>query len=246
LHHELLPFTISVAETQEELLSACAVRAAAYGRRFEPLRSLFRLPDAIDALPGTLVVLATDKDSGRPVGTARVSTSAFAPLPIQHCAELPQSLDGRHLAEITRLAVDPAGSNRLVRQALWKTVYLLCVSQQVHQMVIGARNAALIRSYKSLGFEDVSPGGRPVALDYAGGLEHHVLCFDVPSIERVWLERRHSLYRWFFETHHPDIRIVAGGLRSHERWSLSSSILGRNSPSTVRSAGTEPPASMVA
>ena len=44
-------------------------------------------------------------------------------------------------------------------------------------MVIGARNAALIRNYRSLGFRDVFEPGAWVPLASGGGLPHQHMSF---------------------------------------------------------------------
>jgi hypothetical protein len=78
---------------------------------------------------------------------------------------------------------------------------------QVQKMVIGARSSALIRGYRSIGFECLTATSGPVELAHAGGLPHHILAFDVTSAERVWYGISHPLYEWMVRTFHPSINV---------------------------------------
>jgi hypothetical protein len=83
------------------------------------------------------------------------------------------------------------------------------MATQVRWMVIGARNEALVRQYRRLGFTDLFEDGRMVPLLHAGRLEHRVLSFNVTAAERTWREPRHPLYEFIFETVHPDIELFS-------------------------------------
>lgn len=164
-------------------------------------------PDPADRLPGTVVLLARERGTGIPVGTARITTNAQRPLQLERGYEMPEELKGWHLAEITRLAVAPFEDDKLVKRGLMKACYLVCLSMQVHKMVIGARSSALIRGYRSIGFECLTAKSGPVDLAHAGGLPHHILAFDVTSAERVWYGISHPLYEWMVRTYHPTINV---------------------------------------
>jgi hypothetical protein len=90
-----------------------------------------------------------------------------------------------------------------------KASYLFCMATQIRWMVIGARNDALVRQYRMLGFQDVFDDGRMVPLRHAGRLDHRVLAFNVTAAERTWREPRHPLYEFIFETSHPDIQLFS-------------------------------------
>lgn len=204
---EALSFELGVARTPAQLADARVVRASAYGHHVPELAPTMRQPDPVDLLPHTVVLLARDKATGAPVGTARIASNAQRPLLLESSYALPEGLREGHLAEVTRLAVAPGADDRLVKRALMKACYLVCLSLQVQKMVIGARSAALIRGYRSLGFECLTQGSGPVPLAHAGGLAHHVLAFDVPSAERVWHALSHPLHAWMVRTFHPDIDV---------------------------------------
>ena len=201
-----LSFCIRLAGTPEALRAACDVRARAYGHHLAESAARFADPEPLDSSPGTAVLLCRDKASRRGIGTARIQTSAFGPLMLESSIIMPAWLSGRPRAEITRLAVVP-GADPLVKLCLMKASYLYCLASQLRWMVIGARNEALVRNYRRLGFRDVLAPGDMVPLPHAGGLPHHILAFDLLAAERNWLESRHPLYAFMAETYHADLRL---------------------------------------
>jgi hypothetical protein len=62
-----------------------------------------------------------------------------------------------------------------------------------------------VRLYKRLGFTDALDA--PLPLAHAGGLQHHVLAFDVVAAERTWHAGQHGLYGLMVETFHPDLQL---------------------------------------
>ncbi len=203
-----LSFIVRLALDRNDLKAACAVRSQAYGHHIPGWRKALEEPDAIDQSAAAVVMICEDKASGDVVGTARVQTSAGGPLLIEQCVELPPRQASHGRAEVSRIAALP-GADVSVKIALWKASYLYCIATQSRWMIIGARNEALVRQYRRLGFGDLHPDRGPVPLPYAGGLPHHVLTFDTYAAERTWKERQHGLYDFVFETHHPDIQLYA-------------------------------------
>lgn len=202
-----LPFTLERVQDEEGLLEAAAVRSLSYGHHVENLRERFAIPDDIDHAIGTTVLLCRDKKSGEAVGTVRIQTSHRGRLLIDPCVELPANLRSQPRAEMTRLSARP-GADPLVKLALWKAILLFCQVEQVRWMIIGARNDALVRAYRSLGFKDLYPDGRLVSLPYAGDLPHRILALDVNAVERTWRETNNRMYGFFFELEHPDISLM--------------------------------------
>jgi hypothetical protein len=203
-----LSFEVRVAKARHEIEAACKVRAQAYGHHVPGLHGTLLEPDLLDVDEHTVVVLCVDKASGSPVGTARFQTNAGGPLLIEHSVEIPVDMRTDTRAEITRLSA-VAGADPLVKLALMKASYLFCMATQVRWMVIGARNEALVRQYRRLGFQDVFGDGRTVPLLHAGRMEHRILAFNVTAAERTWKECRHPLYQFIFDTSHPDIQLFS-------------------------------------
>ena len=102
---ELLSFTLRRAETHQDLLRACKVRAAAYGYKVPEHRETMALPDSIDASPWTTVFICEDKISGDAVGTMRVQTREHdrGELEMERYVTLPEYLRRATCSEVTRL-----------------------------------------------------------------------------------------------------------------------------------------------
>jgi hypothetical protein len=199
-------FTVQPVASDEALAMACEVRALSYGHHVPDLRASFAQPDALDESGTCVTFLATEKLTGKPIGTLRIQLGhREQPLLLEASWPMPPELELTTRAELTRMSVlrraDP-----LVRLLLWKAGFYFCLANQTECMVIGARLPALIRQYKGLGFTDLTHSAVPFA--HAGGLPHHVLHFDVRSAERRWFNNHHTLYEFMFTTHHPDLHVM--------------------------------------
>lgn len=201
-----LEFTLQPVASHEDLLDACMVRAQAYGHHLPELRQSLCEPDALDFDEGTTVFLCRDKASGQATGTMRVQTNRMGPLRMEASVDLPGWLGAARRAEITRLAV-ATGVAPLTKLCLMKASYLFCMANEVQWMVIGARNEALIRNYRRLGFVDVLGRDQEVPLAHTGGLLHRIMAFDVASAERSWATARHPLYGFMVQTRHEDLLV---------------------------------------
>jgi hypothetical protein len=201
-----LDFTLQIATTPADLRDACAVRAAAYDHHLPGMGERLGAPDALDLAEATAIVLARCKRSGRGIGTARIQSGAFDTLLIERSVTLPAWLARQPRVEITRLAVT-AGADARVRLALMKASWLYCVASCQRWIVIGARNDALIRGYRRLGFVDVFEADRRVPLAHAGDLPHRILAFDAANAECSWQASGHPLYDFMVHTVHPDLEL---------------------------------------
>lgn len=206
---ERWPFTVRIVRTPQDLHKAVKVRSAAYGHHVPELGSKLAAPEEADA--HDIVLLAEAKFDGTPIGTMRIRTNDAGPLQVQQVLELPPAMQGARLAEATRLAVRGAGDGRMVRDALFKAFYLVCVQLQVDYMVIGARKP-LDRIYEWLDFYDVGAKGEFVPLPYANNIPHRIMKFDVWSIEERWQALKHPLLGFFFQIQHPDLHVGIGEL----------------------------------
>jgi len=134
----------------------------------------------------------------------RIQSNSSGPLLMEGSLDLPPWLSSATRAEITRLAVR-VGADPLTRLSLWKASYQFCMASQLQWMVVGARNEALIRNYRRLGFVDVFGPDEVMPLAHTGGLPHRILALDNNSLQRRWCEMRHPLCQFFFETLHADL-----------------------------------------
>lgn len=204
-----LSFTIRPAVNGLDLRRACEVRAEGYGHHVPAWRHSLTEPDALDRAEGTLILICEDKKSGEAVGTARIQTSRQGPLLIEQSMPLPATISRLGRAEITRLATLPK-ADPILKFAICKAAFLYCLSTQSRFAIIGARNEALVRQYKRIGFVEIDSEQPMVPLAHAGGIPHRVLMFDTLLGPREWQSNanQQGLFDFCFDTFHPDIDLV--------------------------------------
>ncbi len=203
-------FDLRIAGSPADLEAACRVRSIAYGKHTPSLREQLSLPEPLDTSSGVVVLVCRDKMSGVAIGSARVQSNAYGPLLIEHSVTVPDEIAPHARAEVTRLSVIPGGDPQ-AKLALFKGVYLCCLTMQVRWMIIGARSKSLTNQYRRLGFGPLEPNDphpKMIPLVHTGNLLHHVLRFDVTSAERHWHENNNALYRFMFRTFHADMQLM--------------------------------------
>lgn len=201
-------YVVRLATSYQDLRDACAVREAAYGHHDPETGQKFGDVEPLDQTEGTVVLLCRDQTSAQCVGTARIQVSAFGALTIESSVRLPGWLTSRPRAQVSRLAVLP-GTSALVKLHLMKASYQYCLATRVRWMVIGARNNALIRNYRNLGFKDVFEPGVWLPLASVGGLLHQILAFDVIGADAAWQETKNRLYGFMTQCSDTDLRLAA-------------------------------------
>lgn len=206
---ERMPFTVRIVGTEEQLSKAVRVRHAAYARHVPMVAAQLTAPESLDHDPGTVVLLAESKLDGSALGTMRIQTNRYRPLALEQSVELPDWLQGKSLAEATRLGVGEGRIGRVVKTALFKAYYQYCLFAGVEWMVVAGR-APLDKQYERLLFKDVFPGGGFIPMRHAGNIPHRVLALAVDAVEPTWQETRHPLFDFFFRTYHPDIDLAGG------------------------------------
>jgi len=200
----MLPFTVRMVVSQEDLVRAVEVRYAAYQRHAAAFAETLRAPEPLDRAPGTVVLLAEDKSDRAALGTMRIQTNAFEPLVLEQSIALPDWLRRRRLAEATRLGVARGSIGPLVKNALFKAGLLYCRMAGVERIVIAGRTP-IDRQYDALQFEEVYPGLGYIPLRHAGGMPHRILMLEVQSARERWAATRHPMYEFVFETEHAEI-----------------------------------------
>ena len=199
---ERLPFTVSIARSDEQLRKAVMMRHAAYARHVPALAELLKKPEVYDRDEGSVVLLAESKLDGSPLGTMRIQTNRHQPLAIEQSVELPEWLQGCNLAEATRLGVTLGRVGRVVKTMLFKAFFRYCEQAEIDWMVISGR-APLDRQYEALLFKDVFPERGFIPMRHVGNIPHRVLAFDVATAEDRWAVADHPLYDFVFRTKHP-------------------------------------------
>jgi hypothetical protein len=204
----LLPFSVRIVRTDDQLEKAISIRSEAYAKHIPLLGEALKAAEASDRSSDTIVFVAESYSSGEPLGTIRIHTNFSNPIPIESSIELPEGFKGKAIAGVSRLAVKSGSKGRLVKIALFKALHRFCLAKQIEWLVIGAR-PPLDRGYLELGFTDVFPDTRPRPLVSAGGVPHRILCFEVFTAERRWFDLSHPLYVFMGKRYHPDIEIFS-------------------------------------
>ena len=212
---ERLPFTIRVVRGDDALQKAVAIRQAAYARHVPEFAAKLGSPEPNDHDQGSVVLLAESRLDGSPLGTMRIQTNRFRDLAIAQSVELPAWLKNRSMAEATRLAVALGQAGRVVKTTLFKSFFLYCQEANIDWMVIAAR-PPLDRQYEALLFQDLFPG-QFIPMRHGNNIPHRVLAFEVGTAEDRWAEAHHPLFKFVFQTQHPDIDLSDADYSSSAR-----------------------------
>ncbi|MDB5935103.1 MAG: hypothetical protein JWQ01_2447 [Massilia sp.] len=203
---ERLPFTIKRVETQADMLKAVQIRHAAYARHIPEFAQTLLTPEHSDYDDDAVVLLAVSKLDGSPLGSTRIQTNLQQPLSVEDSVALPSWLQGRRLAEVTRLGIGEGRIGRLVKIALIKACFEYCENNDIEWAVVTGR-APIDRQYEQLLFADVFEDKAPVPLAHVGNIPHRVMAFEIATGQQRWEAAAHPLLDFFRHTRHPDIDI---------------------------------------
>lgn len=203
---ERLPFTVRLVRNERDLHKAVRIRHTAYARHLPGFAETLKLPEESDFEDGVVVLLAESKLDGSALGSMRIQTNRYNPLSLEESMDLPLWLQGRPLAEASRLGVAQESVGRLVKTVLFKAFFEYCQQEGIDYMVITARSP-VDRQYERLLFSDVYPGMGYIPLKHVDNLPHRIMSFEVGTAESRWAEVQHPLFNFIFRTHHPDIDV---------------------------------------
>lgn len=206
------PFTVRLATTAEDFRDAVEVRRAGYGRHLPDLAATMNGPDPFDAHPDVSVMIVKSKLDGEPLGTARIQLNTMGPLCVEQAVTLPAALQGKRLAEITRLCVVPGSAGMLAKLAIWKAVYFFLEAAHV-QWTVAAGRMPLDKQYLDISFQDLYPERGLIPLGYAANIPHRVMGLDHSTSYQRWKAESHRLFDFVFNTDHPDIEISDAAVR---------------------------------
>ncbi|WP_230414451.1 N-acyl amino acid synthase FeeM domain-containing protein [Collimonas silvisoli] len=204
LPEQRLPFTIRVVNDEQALQKAVDIRHAAYSRHLPELApNLLRFEPA-DLAQDTIVLLAESKLDGSSLGTIRIQTNRLQALGLEQSVTLPDWLQGRRLAEATRLGIIDSKIGKVVKALLFKAYFQYCVENGIDWMVITARTP-LDRQYAALLFQDVFPGQGFMPMRHVGNLPHRVMAFEIATAKARWTAAKHPLLSLMCDIRHPDL-----------------------------------------
>ncbi len=206
---ERLPFTVRAVRSGADLQKAVKIRHSAYDRHIPLVAAQLVCAEDADFADGAVVFLAESRLDGEALGTIRIQTNRYNPLPLEQSVALPPRFLNQTLAEATRLGVVNNRTGRLVKVALFKAFYEYCRLTGVDHMVIAARSP-LDRQYTDHMFEDVFPGGGFIPMRHAGNIPHRVLSLSVTNAAQIWTDAQHPMCDFFLHTTHTEIDVSDG------------------------------------
>jgi hypothetical protein len=204
---EQLPFTVRLVHDTQDLDKAVDIRHRAYARHLPDFAQKLKAPEREDTDSGVTVLLAESKLDGSALGSMRIQTNQFGPLGVEQSIELPDWMQGKKLAEATRLGVTDGKGGRLVTTVLFKSFYLYSKQIGVDWLIVTGRSP-VDRMYERLLYEDVFPGAGFIPLRHVGNIPHRVMCTETASCEQRWSAAKHPLFDFAFRTYHPDIQVA--------------------------------------
>lgn len=215
INSQALPFRVQVASV-DDLDDVAQLRSKSYGKHLPELGERLREPEAADFDAGCELIVARSKLDGELLGTMRMHTNAYAPLPVQMSKQLPDRFTGTKMVEATRLCVPGSLGASLVRTALFKALHQYCLILDV-DWIIAAGRRPIDRLYEGLLFTDVAEKGEFFPMAHAGNIPHRVMCMPSRSARVIWEAKKHPLFGFAFVTQHPDIDL--SDIKHPDTWS---------------------------
>ena len=183
-------FRFRVCETEHDATRAIAVRRHVYR---ESCGYSVPVPDEIDAR--SWLLMAEETETGRVVGTVRITPRFAGPLECEEYVQLPARFETPGAIEITRLAILPEyrKTNMLIPAVsfgLFRLTYEFAMQLGAKAEVVCAKPERVM-SYVLMGFR---PTGRSAAYTKLNGARHELLWHDFRHAELVENEMFRRLY----------------------------------------------------
>lgn len=206
LKEEILPFTVKIVRSKQDLAKALQIRQTAYARHLPTFAETLHTAEPIDNAEGVVILVAESKLDGTAIGTMRIQTNQSSPLCLEQSVTLPDWLATRTLAEASRLGVIAGRDSHLVKSALFKGFFHYCLQNKIDWMLVTGRRP-IDREYEQMTFEDIHSKQEFIPLRHVGGIPHRVMSLEVQAAEARWTKAMHPLFNFVFSTCHPDINV---------------------------------------
>jgi len=221
---QLLPFTIRLVSSQDDLERVCLQRALAYGRHQPDLVTRLTLskPETEDLREDVLILMAESKETGEVVGALRLQTNLNQPLRFETELDLPERFRNKHLLEAGRMTVRNGPEGRMVLPALVKAAFEISYRVGIDFSLLIGR-APIDRMYHAMQFQDVFDGEK-VVTSAQPGVPVTLFYMDMPQADPRWIAAECPLYGFMAQTLHPDIDIDYE--RVHQKFNVPLSKVG--------------------
>lgn len=201
----LLPFTVRLSKTYEDLAKVVQIRSSSYGRHVPEIGHLLASPESDDFRDDVLHLIVESKLDGSVLGSIRLQPNITRPLRIEGECEMPEKYQVPRKIELMRLGVKNGADGLSVNFAIYKACCEICYRCGFEYIFVAGRNP-LNRLYKALQYEDVLDG-ETVPLSYAAGIQHNIFALPVDKIHELCDKTYPTFRRFLCEEDHPDIDI---------------------------------------
>jgi hypothetical protein len=204
---ENLPFYIVVSRSNDTSARLLATRQRAFGENDHPIKSSPHFLSQLKSADGILIS-AESKSSGECLGSVRVDTNLLTRFYFEPEITTPDLEDRCPSICASKLNAPRGIQGTLTRMALSKTLYLYAHAIQA-KYVYCFVNQARFRLYRNLGFKPVFDTNPNLVLNCHDGVPTRMIRSDVNSLENRLSILSPIMKAFFFDRHHPDIKIFA-------------------------------------
>jgi hypothetical protein len=204
---EALPFYVVVSRNNDTSDRLIATRHRAFTGDDDPMKTSPHFINQLKSTEGVLIS-AESKSSGECLGSVRVDTNLSSRFYFEEEITTPDLEDKSPSICASKLNAPKGPLGLLTRMALSKTLYLYAHAIQA-KYVYCFVNQSRFRLYRSMGFEPVFADNPNLILECHHGIATRMIRSDVNSLEANLSLRSPSLKTFFFDRHHPDIKIFA-------------------------------------
>jgi hypothetical protein len=204
---ESLPFYVVVSRNTDTSARLLATRQRAFGDNDHPIKSSPHFLSQMKSAEGILIS-AECKSSGECLGSVRVDTNLATRFYFEDEITTPDLEDRSPSIYASKLNAPKGTQGMLTRMALSKTLYLYAHAIQA-KYVYCFVNQARFRLYRNLGFEPVFGNNPNLILNCHDRVPTRMIRSEVNSLEEKLSALGPSMKTFFFDRHHPDIKIFS-------------------------------------
>jgi hypothetical protein len=209
-----LPFSVVMSRDKGTSARLLATRQRAFDRHDHPVKTSEHFKKQLKLDSGVLIS-AESKLSGECLGSIRIDSNVIERFYFEHEVNTPDLEERSPSICASRLSVTKGPEGGLARMALCKALYLYSHAMQAKYVYCFVDHSRF-RLYRNLGFEAVFAGNPNLVLECHNGIPTKLVRSEVNTLENKLLGLSPILKSFFFDTHHPDIKIFASVASIHQ------------------------------
>jgi hypothetical protein len=211
---KILPFSVLMARDRGTSARLLATRQRAFERHDHPVKTSTHFINQLKQDSGILIS-AESKLSGECLGSIRIDSNFTERFYFENEVTTSDLEERSPSICASRLSVTKGPEGGLARMALCKALYLYSHAMQA-KYVYCFVDQTRFRLYRNLGFEAVFDGNPNLILECHNGIPTKLIRSEVNSLEIKLAELSPIMKAFFFEMHHPDIRIFSSVASLHQ------------------------------